>query len=176
MFLLRWAVLWSAAALFAGCTKPASTIATYPVTGTVIYQGKPLAGATVTYVSKNPDDPAPNGVTDPEGHFSLATYFGPKQILKGAPAGDYRVIIAKQSAADVGKPVDFDHLSDDEKKKRMQEAMKMPIGNGDPTDFKGPEKPKLEVPEKYTKTDTSGLVATVVSGVNDPAEFKLSDD
>ncbi|OYV80405.1 MAG: hypothetical protein B7Z73_19010, partial [Planctomycetia bacterium 21-64-5] len=77
---------------FIGC-NPGPSIKTYPVAGTVTYNGKPLAGATVSYVSKDSESRPTTAVTDSDGRFSLSTYIGPKQVVRGAVPGDYQVII-----------------------------------------------------------------------------------
>lgn len=66
--------------------------ATYPVSGQVLYEGKPTPGARVyfSYLTA-PDDPIakPMATVDEEGRFRLSTY----RKDDGAPAGDYAVTI-----------------------------------------------------------------------------------
>jgi len=60
-----------------------------PVSGTVRYNGKPLANA---YVSFSPDEPglrAASGSTDANGHYRLTTFDG----YDGAMVGKHRVMI-----------------------------------------------------------------------------------
>src|SRR5437762_14122698 len=63
---------------------------------TVLYQGTPVAGATLTFSPKGEKTgPVINGVTDAEGHFSLKTYVGATSTGDGAMPGEYRVAISK---------------------------------------------------------------------------------
>jgi len=67
---------------------------TVPVTGTVEFAGKPLAGATLVFhavdKTKFKWKELPQAFTDTEGRFSIRTY----TANDGAPAGDYDVGIA----------------------------------------------------------------------------------
>lgn len=87
-----WAKLAGAALLacVAGCGG--SQPKTYPVTGTVTSQGKPLPDAIVTFVPEQGRHAS--GVTDAEGKFTLTTV----QPGDGAMAGRYRVIVSEKPA------------------------------------------------------------------------------
>lgn len=79
----------------AGC---GSGIATVPATGTVLHQGKPLGGATVTFSRGKralTEGEIAIGETDAEGHFTLTTYIGPQADVKGAVIGKYDVTVSK---------------------------------------------------------------------------------
>ena len=73
---------------------------TFPVTGEVRLDGKPLAGATLVFkpvdASKFKWREQPQATTDAEGSFVVFTY----NAGDGAPAGDYRVGIAVLGASD----------------------------------------------------------------------------
>ena len=170
-----------AATAIVGCNKGPS-LKTYPVTGTVTYNGKPLADATVTYLSKAEGQgvPATTGTTDSDGLFSLSTYLGPKDVLRGAPPGDYKVTVVKKT--DPGPPggetsKDLENVTDEQRQASMSKMWAQQRG-GDPKSEKKPseQKPESEIPLKYAKPETSGLSATVVTGENEPREFKLTDD
>jgi hypothetical protein len=96
MFILRsgwcfWAIVAVVGACIAGCghqTGPTAGVKTYPVTGTVTYQGKPLPEATVMFRSTDGQYTA-SGRTDLEGKYRLTT----ASPGDGAPAGEYRVAI-----------------------------------------------------------------------------------
>lgn len=171
----RLRLLLGIAAVAVGCNK-GPALQTYPVTGTVTYNGKPLDGAAVAFVNKNPDERSAAATTDQEGRFSLTTFVGAGQILRGAPAGEYGVTITKmtaESAASNGP--DMEHMSAQERQAMMTKMMSDQIptrgADGKPVD----KKPKSAIPEKYNSVKTSGFSATVASGDNPPVEYKLSD-
>jgi hypothetical protein len=68
-------------------------IPTYPVTGTVLVDGRPAEGAIVIFVPNSTSEAAererPFGIADAQGRFNLMT-FDPGD---GAPAGEYKVLI-----------------------------------------------------------------------------------
>ena len=66
-----------------------------PVTGTVVYQGQPVAEAQVTFMPVGAR-PA-NGQTDAEGKFQLTTY----EKNDGAVPGEHSVTVSKM--VDTGK-------------------------------------------------------------------------
>jgi hypothetical protein len=87
-----WAALPIMTVLMAALGCKEGRLPTYPVKGKVVYQGKPLANATVTL---NPEDPAkvkdrhPTGITGEDGTFRISTYL----YADGAPAGNYKVTV-----------------------------------------------------------------------------------
>jgi len=104
----------------------------FPVSGKVMYQGKPVAGAKVAFVAANEDPKKPSAAgragaeTDADGAYELS--WG-KDQLAGCPAGNFKVIIfAFQDLGD---------QADDE------------------------VKPPSLIPEMYNNPVTSGLKATV---------------
>jgi hypothetical protein len=69
--------------------------AVVPVTGTVTFQGKPLAGADVAFLPvEGGRRPIAVAVTDTEGKFALRTNFG-EVSRDGAVQGEHRVTISK---------------------------------------------------------------------------------
>ena len=130
--------------VLAGCGGD-GRLPTYPVRGTVTFDGKPLPRAEVWLVPK--DEAAlkaeimvrPYGVTEADGSFVASTYL----TGDGAPAGEYAAIVhwsptrgatdnADDAAAEAGS--------------------------------KGPRRPPF--PAKYRTPATSGLTATVGPGPN----------
>jgi hypothetical protein len=82
----------------------------YPVSGTVLFEGKPAAGAVVKFYSadaadKNAKDVLiPQGVVGADGSFRLTSY----KSEDGAPAGNYRVSVFWARPSKGGD--DFDKL------------------------------------------------------------------
>ena len=84
---------FAALALLAGC-QGTGRVETNPVSGQVLYGGKPAAGVQVYFLPTSapmrPDIPAnPHGTTDEQGQFRLST-FGDGD---GAAAGGYQVVL-----------------------------------------------------------------------------------
>lgn len=144
--------LLSATAWTLGCGQGSSVDhpTTYPVTGTVTYEGAPVEGATVTF-RPTTGNQAAFGNTDASGKYSLTTFVSGD----GALPGDYKVKIAKYE---------------------VQES----TSSGEGDDYVPPEElpegastgPKNLLPEKYNNDATSGLTATVTEGDN-MVDFKL---
>ena len=70
----------------------------YPVSGKVLYEGKPAAGAVVKFYAEEALEPkfvAPQAIAGDDGSFRLTTY----KAEDGAPAGKYAVTVfwAKRS-------------------------------------------------------------------------------
>lgn len=66
-------------------------VAVVPVTGKVLFQGRPAANAFVIFHPKSPqgDVPSPRSVADAEGRFAVTTY----DHADGAPEGEYVVTV-----------------------------------------------------------------------------------
>ncbi|HJT32406.1 MAG TPA: carboxypeptidase-like regulatory domain-containing protein [Pirellulales bacterium] len=161
---------------FAGCGQKRSGIVTYPVTGKVTYKGDPVAGASISYASKNPDAPKAGATTNSDGEFSLSTYVSPTEVLKGAPPGDYQVVIVKQISQVKSDEANVD-LANATMEQRQEHMRKQWAAQQQRSpENKTPPKPKSAIPEKYSTIEKTDLKATVVSGANDPVEFKLTDD
>jgi hypothetical protein len=79
---LALVVLWASGC--GGADKPV------PVEGIVLLDGKPVDGATVTFVPDGGRGRPASGITDSEGHFQLTT-----QDQDGAVPGNYRVVVRK---------------------------------------------------------------------------------
>jgi hypothetical protein len=88
-------VVAAAAVACSSCGGPAGL---YPVTGTVLFDGQPAVGATVTFVRKGAADPhkeqTPQGVVGEDGTFTLN---GPSG--DGAPPGEYVVLVEWKEGA-----------------------------------------------------------------------------
>ncbi len=142
-----------------------------PADGTVTYQGKPLAGATVTF---SPDKgPLAMGVTDLNGKFTLAS-----GAMLGAAVGPAKVSVtafppgqkSTPGAEDVSKiPKNADEAAAQlAKMGEMQEARRT---GKDEANLP----PKSLIPEKYMKVDTSDLKYTVKPGGDNHFSIELTD-
>lgn len=90
-----------ACASVAGCGESNAWKRVYPTTGQIVFQGKPVPGAVVTFCPVDSSAPAtvrPTATTDEEGHFTLTTY----SEFDGAPAGDYTVAVSWFPLVDAG--------------------------------------------------------------------------
>lgn len=124
-------------------------------TGTVLFKGKPISGATVSMTGEKGQ--LSTGFTDSEGKFRMTTGGRP-----GVPVGKAKVGITKAVAAAGGKDV---KTYTPEDMLNMQKA-----GGGVATELVA----KSEIPEKYANPDQSGLEAVVdKDGKNNVFEFVL---
>src|SRR5262245_39951940 len=127
-----------------GCSN-SSQPPTYPVTGTVTWQGKPLAGAAITFVPTGKEGEAASAITDSEGKYALTTW----EAGDGARPGKYRVKVSKQEQATVDPSKMVRNLSTEEEQKIYVENTKPP-----------PPAKRL-IPSKFENDQTSGLTHTV---------------
>lgn len=111
-----------------------------PVTGTVTYKGAPVVGADVTLTAaKEADQLKPaRGVTDPNGKFSVKTYFAPGDERTGAMAGLYKITLQK-----------------------------IPQSSGIVDPYKPGGMPKNELPGKYASPLQTPFEKEVTAGSND---------
>src|SRR5687768_13661966 len=125
-----------AAAFSAGCGN--SGLRTTPVSGTVTYNGKPVARANVSFAPEDPSGRVATGVTDTSGRYTLGTLTADD----GATVGKYKVTVIARGPDRPAKP---------------GEGSGMPGETvpGEPT-----------IPAKYFSPDTSGLVREVKRGSN----------
>ena len=77
------------AAAACGCSQKATL---NPVAGKVLYQGKPLAGALVSFHAEDPKSSPATGFTKDDGTFSVMT-----GDIEGAKSGEYRITIMCQA-------------------------------------------------------------------------------
>jgi hypothetical protein len=105
---------------------------TYPVTGEVKFDGKPVANATIVFHPLDKTnfkwDERPQAKSDAQGKFKVFTY----KSDDGAPSADYKVgIVVYQEGSDEG----------DDQVKRVKGLIKLPT--------------------KYSSPETSGITAKV---------------
>ena len=82
--------------LTAGCSGPTRESdwpQTYPVTGTVIMDGKPVVNATVAFNPVAEGAKAARGRTDEQGTYYLKTFFAASFDETGAVAGSHKVTV-----------------------------------------------------------------------------------
>ncbi len=138
-----------------GCGGVADAPDMVSAKGTVLYNGKPVSGANVTFIVEGA--PIAIGSTDAEGAFSLTTGGRP-----GAPLGDAKVSISKtEETASPGGGGDMTPQD----MANMAAAGKMDAA---------PRKP--EIPLKYSDPNNSELVALLdADGTKNVFEFRLVD-
>jgi hypothetical protein len=84
-------------AFVAVCAAACNSSGLYPVSGKVLFNGTPAAGATVTFVRKGntpAQDSTPQGVVKDDGTFTLVGPAGP-----GASPGEYVVLVEWKDGA-----------------------------------------------------------------------------
>ncbi|MCA9049309.1 MAG: carboxypeptidase regulatory-like domain-containing protein [Planctomycetaceae bacterium] len=144
--------------LLAGCggggAAPPAPV--FPVSGVVTYKGKPLSGADVTFSSEAANRSA-FGRTDDQGRYRLTTF----SSNDGAVEGKQSVMISKFVAPVAAVP-----------EPGVESEQYIPPGYG-PEEKKPETKP--EIPEKYSKPETSGLIAVVNSPGPNEINFELAD-
>jgi len=134
-----------ACALLAGCggggeEAPTNRLPVYPVSGTVKFNGQPVAGADVTFVSTDKDKSA-FGRTDEQGNFQLTTY----SANDGAVEGKHTVVVVKGAPA-----APTNQIEPEDPRYDPIAITRIP-----------PPKPKSEFPEKYSDPKKSDLIAVV---------------
>lgn len=144
---LAVSVLLTVGIVLTGCSN-SSRPSTYRVTGTVIMQGKPVAGAVITFVPTSNEGEAASAITDSEGKYALTTW----RAGDGARPGEYRVKVSKQEQTTVDPSKMVKNLSIEEEQKIYVESKKLP------------PPAKSLIPSKYQDESSSGLSHTVPKG------------
>lgn len=131
---------------------------TYPVTGSVTYNGGPLVDAIVSFApeDKKAKLPTATDTTDNEGKFSLTTY----DYDDGAAAGKFKVVITKSmvEAAGADDVPDDEHGDDDG-------------GDASGHDSAAAKRSKSMIPETYSSYNSTPLSVEVTA--DGPNNFKL---
>lgn len=145
--------IWQLAAILAlaaGCDQSdPNRPKTYPVSGTVTYNGQSLADANLNFQHAAGSASA-FAKTDETGRYELMTF----EQGDGAVPGDYKVAITKYPA-----PPTIAVAS---------------VGDYVPPDNRARSPAKNMLPRKYSNPKSSGLTATVTEGSN-TVDFKLAD-
>lgn len=134
----------------AGCSAQGNSqrISTVPVSGTVSLDGKPIAGATISFISTDSSRHSFMGATDSQGKYSLS-----EGANIGAQAGDYKVVIEYYTMPD-GAPVEITPETDLEMLKKQGEV-------------------KLALPPVFSDPEQTELQAHVDTGKENVIDFEL---
>ena len=142
------------ACLALGCSSKSDFPATATVRGKVTYNGKPVSEATVAFLC----DGAPRqaiGQTDETGSYQLSTF----QKYDGAVIGTHVVTVTKLAENDSSMPDTDVEISKQEMNRAIRDSM-MQTAN------QLTEGKNSEIPEKYSRHDTSTLIKEVIAGDN----------
>jgi hypothetical protein len=135
----------------AGCNSGGISVST--VTGEVIYNGKPVENALISFVPQSPNGRGASGQSESNGTFILLTQGATKN---GVIPGSYKILVSKITEID----------------ESGNEVKRQVTGGFDPNNMQEqkmyPQKNLL--PEKYAKEETTDLTATVEKKKN---HFKL---
>ena len=144
-------ILFALVVAIAGCRS--GELDVQSVTGTVTYNGSPLEGAIVTFVSAEDDSGyGATAVTEMDGRYSLNTHGANRN---GALVGTYNVTISKTIAIDRnGK----EYLDDSQ-----------PLGPSGRPDT------KHLIPEKYSGMSTTAILSANVKKGKNVFDFNLED-
>jgi hypothetical protein len=134
---------------------------TAPVSGTVLYNGDPVAGATVSFWAEGAPRPA-TGVTNAQGEFQLSMF----SANDGAIPGENKVVVSKVTAgADPPSKADTEAMLND-----PTALTSMATGGG-----AGGEAPKSELPAKYGDQSRTPLKETVSQSGPNQFVIQLTD-
>lgn len=123
--------------------------------GTVTYQGKPIAGAIVTFVPSQ--GPSATGKTNSDGNFALST-----GDARGVVVGDAKVSISAYPPPDPSAGEEFREIPKDPKGQAELMERMMSISIRASVDDGGKAtRSKSLIPLKYSEFTSSGLTAAV---------------
>ncbi|MCA9269259.1 MAG: hypothetical protein KDA41_12345 [Planctomycetales bacterium] len=130
-------------ALQLGCSSGGPP--TEHVTGTITYQGAPVAEAQIGFVpTPGQSDVKPaRGQTDAQGRYTLRTYVKPGLEVNGAMAGEFKVTVVVAGAQN--RIVGYEELANE----------------------------KSPVPTEFADAQTTTLSASVAPGGNNVFDFSL---
>ena len=146
-----------------GCGDAVVKPKTFPVTGTVVYKGDPVANVKVMFMTDGAPRTA-NGVTDDQGKFKLSTF----DVNDGALPGEHKIVVIKETANAAPKTVDTSMLDD---------PSKMASQYNDDMKKKESEEKKMSslLPLKYASLETTPLKETVTEAGPNQFVLTLSD-
>jgi hypothetical protein len=145
----------AAVVIAGGCSSDDSGLdRRYKVTGMVTYKGQPLSKGGITFEPAGKGRFATGDIEN--GSYSLTT----STPGDGALPGDYKIVI-------VASDVDIAAMA---KKTGGQ------LHQGDEAHVKAIKEAKSLVPQKYNRSETSGLKASVTAGGTNKFDFDLKDE
>lgn len=126
------------------------------VRGRVTLDGVPMARVAVA-ISRSDPPFGIHTITNDDGEYEVRMHEGP-----GLPPGTYTVTMRSSGAF---------YASSDEQNRAM---LKITQGINSNPNTPAPELPRTNIPLKYQRPETSGLVMEVISGDNPPFNFDLN--
>lgn len=184
MLTAQWTRAWALLpfCFLCGCGPKFEKLPTVPVSGTVTYNGRPVSGARISFLSTMKEGRNATGTTDSSGSFTLSTYLGGTQKAAGAMPGDYTVTVSKRETLGTGgPPSDLDKIREENTEQGSSEAESAAPKPGtspplaDMTKMMGGMEGKSLVPKRYEDAAKSDLKATVKPAENEPFKFELVD-
>ena len=143
-----------------GCGDSTSRQPVYPVSGSVAYNGVPVAGASVSFMAAG-SSRAATGTTDSQGNFQLSTY----ALNDGAIAGVHKITVSKTATAGTGGDAGGDPTENPEGMTEMYSEAIEAAENG--TDS--------ELPAKYASRGSTPLEETVSDTGENTFVLQLTD-
>ncbi|MEI6238965.1 MAG: carboxypeptidase-like regulatory domain-containing protein [Planctomycetia bacterium] len=122
-----------------------------PVEGVITLDGKPVAGASVTFIPRGKGRPG-LGETDADGRFLMRE----AGMKPGLPPGDYAVV-ALLAVWSTGRPAQFPLGSPEEGKTGVTVEVMTAV----------PTIERYIVPKRYSSPDSSGLSASIAGPTRD---------
>jgi hypothetical protein len=123
----------------AGCRSKARAV----VKGKVTFNNRPVVMGTVTFIAD--ENRTGSGMINTDGSYTV----------NDAPVGDVKVVVVvPQRSPMMGRGFSMPKAPKD---------MKMPADMAPPGDLKDPGK-QIQLPDKYTKAETTPLTYTVIKG------------
>jgi hypothetical protein len=155
-----------------GCSGSggAPSVDVAPVTGTVRYNGVPIAGARVQFTQQDCPIVA-GGITDDAGEFELTSL----RQGDGAPVGENQVAIFMPARAADDSNEFKARLAEAEANNDPNARAEIKRARREQTDSAARLPPRIQLPKKYSSADTSGLSFTVEAGTQNQCEFDLTD-
>jgi hypothetical protein len=151
LFLKRISAMLLLALGVLGCGSGSTGPALYPVVGTVTYQGKPLAGARITFIPEK-EGAIAIASTDSSGKFTMKS-----GTDAGVAAGSCKVTVSLMDSGAGGGGLAVDMKPEDMQKLAMEGKLQAAL--------QAQEKGSL-LPAKYGKSDSTPLTLEVKKGDN----------